>query len=141
MLTLSSHFTYIALRRTVGHWALISHFLPIVSNQFDLSSIILGFQYNFLAIIDFCLEIFETYASDSIHVSTFFSFSNYSDIFPRDQANDDTILDSYARSHICVCVCVSMLGDTALVLYCIPGISPFWDFPILALPPNTIPIH
>ena len=34
----------------------------------------------------------------------------------------------------------AMLGDTALVLYCIPKISPFWDFPILALPPNTIPI-
>ena len=33
------------------------------------------------------------------------------------------------------------LGDTVLVLYCLPKIGPFWDFPILASPPNTIPIQ
>ena len=33
------------------------------------------------------------------------------------------------------------VGDTLLVLYCIPRIRPFRDFLIVAYTPNTIPIQ
>ena len=32
-------------------------------------------------------------------------------------------------------------GNTLLVLYCLPGKRPLWDFPIVAAPPDIIAIH